>query len=178
MQLRTIVNGKPKTVEVKDTFEKTVDVCVIGLGTAGAIAAIAAAQGGVSVIGVERTACLGGMGSAACVWDYFYGTQGGLVLPINKECYRLIEQGKYVTSGGRSYRDESIPGAVKNIVLRGQALDAGCELLMECRATGVFMEDDTVCGVQVFDGKKMIRIRCSVLIDGTEGVVCRLAGWS
>lgn len=176
MQLQTIVDGQISVNDVRIDFDFITDVCVIGLGTAGAIAAISAAESGVSVIGVERTPYLGGMGTAACVWDYFYGTQGGIIMSINEECYRRINEKKYVSAGGRDIRDEALPGVVKDTVLRERALADGCTLMLECSVTGVFMEEKRVCGAQIFDGSRMINIGCTVLIDGTEGIVCRIAG--
>ena len=176
MQLQTIVEGKISIKDAAVHFDVSCDVCVIGLGTAGAIAAISAAESGVSVIGVDRTPYLGGMGTAACVWDYFYGTQGGMVMSVNEECYRRIHEKKYVSAGGREIRDEALPGVVKDMVLRERALNAGCGLFPECSVIGVFLESNCVCGAQIFDGKELINIGCKVLIDGTDGIVCKLAG--
>lgn len=176
MLFRTIIDGKPTSSCSNCDFDLTADILVVGLGTAGALSAIAAARKGAFVIGVDRTAFLGGLGTAACIYDYYYGTQGGIVIPINEECYDKINQKKYASSGGRSFRDESLPSAVKDDILRKYALKAGCKLLLQTSVIGVFMENDSVIGAQVFDGKKLINIGCRVLIDGTDGLVCRMAG--
>lgn len=176
MLFRTIIDGEPASSYSNCVFDLTTDILVVGLGTAGALSAIAAARKGASVIGVDRTAFLGGLGTAACIYDYYYGTQGGIVIPINEECYDKINQKKYASSGGRSFRDESLPSAVKDDTLRKYALEAGCKLLLQTSVIGVFMENDRVVGAQVFDGKKLINIGCRILIDGTDGIVCRMAG--
>ena len=46
------------------------DVLVIGAGTAGSIAAIAAAKLGYRVICADKQKAPGGMGTFACVYDY------------------------------------------------------------------------------------------------------------
>ena len=48
-----------------------VDVCVVGAGSAGSTAAIAAARGGASVLLIDRLPFLGGTSTA--VLDTFYG---------------------------------------------------------------------------------------------------------
>ena len=49
----------------------TADVCVVGAGSAGSTAAIAAARGGASVVLIEQMPFLGGTSTA--VLDTFYG---------------------------------------------------------------------------------------------------------
>src|SRR4051812_49634556 len=49
----------------------SVDVCVVGAGSAGSSAAIAAARGGASVLLIDRLPFLGGTSTA--VLDTFYG---------------------------------------------------------------------------------------------------------
>ena len=44
-------------------FDEKYDICVVGLGTAGAIALIAAAKKGLKVLGIEKTNYLGGVGT-------------------------------------------------------------------------------------------------------------------
>ena len=176
MQLQTIADGNLSSSTSNISFDLTTDILVIGLGTSGALSAITAAEMGASVIGVERTAFLGGMGTAASVYDYYYGTQGGRVISINEECYKKINEGKYASSGGRGFRHESLPAAVKDDILRKHALEAGCKLLLGTTVVGIFLEDNRVFGAQVFNGQNIINIGCRVLIDGTDGVACRLAG--
>ena len=94
MLFRTIIDGESASSYSNCVFDLTTDILVVGLGTAGALSAIAAARKGASVIGVDRTAFLGGLGTAACIYDYYYGTQGGIVIPINEECYDKINQKK------------------------------------------------------------------------------------
>ena len=56
-------------MEVSDLA--SVDVCIVGAGSAGSSAAIAAARGGASVLLIDRLPFLGGTSTA--VLDTFYG---------------------------------------------------------------------------------------------------------
>ena len=61
------------------------DVAVVGLGTAGAIALIAAARLGLSAIGIERLNGMGGTGTVGNIKGYYFGSHGGLYEEINKK---------------------------------------------------------------------------------------------
>jgi heterodisulfide reductase subunit A-like polyferredoxin len=54
------------------------EVLVVGGGTAGVTAAIAAAEEGSDVVLVERDSSLGGVGVRAGVHFYYLGTTGGV----------------------------------------------------------------------------------------------------
>ncbi len=50
MLLQWIQNNKIESREIAPNFDMVCDVCVVGLGTAGALSAISAAESGASVI--------------------------------------------------------------------------------------------------------------------------------
>lgn len=175
MQCRTLADGAVSVTEVTPRFDAVCDVCVVGLGTAGAVAAIAAALQGVSVIGIERTAGVGGV-AVAGIWDYYYGTPGGIPTALLEDCSRRMTTGYYASSGGHAIRWESIPGIVKSTVLGERLESSGCRVMTECRLVGVLTEGDRVCGVQVFDGTRTLLIGSRVVIDCADGAACRLAG--
>src|SRR5260221_12921247 len=60
-----------RAAELQMPLLAEVDVCVVGAGSAGSTAAIAAARGGASVLLVDRLPFLGGTSTA--VLDTFYG---------------------------------------------------------------------------------------------------------
>ncbi len=178
MLYRTLAEGKcvctPKD-ERDVTFDHSCDVCVAGLGTAGAISAVVCAEKGASVFGIDRTTMMGGLGTSG-VLDYYFGTPGGTVCRFNEACYDLIDSGKYLSTGGRDIRPEALPGFLKSNTLLKAATDAGARLLFDARLTGVYTEGKKVVGVECFDGKSFINISCKVLIDGADGSACRLCG--
>ncbi len=57
---------------------RSADVVVAGLGTGGAIAALAAARQGAEVLGIEPLAYPGGIGAGGGIHWYYYGVKGGL----------------------------------------------------------------------------------------------------
>ena len=62
MRYQYWVEGQARSTEVRAVFEEQADVLVVGLGTAGAVAAWCAAARGLSVLGVERSTGMGGQG--------------------------------------------------------------------------------------------------------------------
>ena len=61
------------------------DAVVVGGGTAGAIAALALSMEECRVLVVERLNCLGGMGTAGRIENYYFGCRGGLYEQIDAE---------------------------------------------------------------------------------------------
>ena len=92
-------------------LEEGYDVCVLGGGPAGAVAAIAAGRLGARVLLVEGTGCLGGMGTSGLVTAFdpmANGTEmlvGGIMREIVETLYRDGELGPQVTpeTFGRNY---------------------------------------------------------------------------
>ena len=66
-----------QAAHVTPCFAENCDVLVVGAGTAGAIAAIRAARGGMRVCAVDRLSFPCGM-LAGAVFGYYYGAKGGL----------------------------------------------------------------------------------------------------
>jgi len=66
-----------KTPADNDVFEENYDVIVVGLGTAGSIATICAAEYGLSVLALEAGEMMGGTATAGCVLGYYCGNSGG-----------------------------------------------------------------------------------------------------
>jgi len=175
MRCFTLINGNICTTDEEILFDYAVDVLVAGLGTAGYIAAIYAAEKGLSVIGVERLSGMGGTGTYGCVWDYYYGSPGGRFEGINNECRKMIAAG-YAESD-YTHEGKSIPGAVKSYILEKNALNAGCCLWYETVVTGIYLDENKVVGVRCFKNGKMLSVKAKVVIDSTgEAALCRMAG--
>lgn len=145
------------------------DVIVAGLGTAGAIAAIAAARMGLKVLGIDRLNCLGGTGTAGMVAGYYYGSKGGLYEEIDGKVGAMAKQG-YLRSGG-------VNPELKKFVLEKEALEAGVDLALEGAITGVIMEGNQVHGLRWFTEQGFAESLAKVVIDCTaDAHVCSLAG--
>ena len=170
----TLTDGIPTVTASNDVFDADCDVLVIGLGTAGVMAAIAAAKQGCRVIGADAAPLAGGVGTAACVWDYYYGARGGLYREINRKADALLAGGVYLSTAREGI--STYPTSVKSLALE-DTLDAfGVIRHYGTAVTAVYTEDGRLCGAELFGERNFVRIRASVVIDGADGAVCRLLG--
>lgn len=171
----TLIDGKHVECAYDGKFDHECDVCVVGAGTAGAVAAISAARRGMDVLTVDLAPIPGGTGTAACVWDYYYGADGGLYEEVNAEADEILAGGNYIPSTVPDYK-KSYPTAVKSLALVREFEKYHVRSIWSAFVTDVFTEDGKVIGVAASDGEKTITVRADVVIDGAEGAVCRLIG--
>ncbi len=146
------------------------DVVVVGLGTAGSIAAIAAARKGLRVLGIDRHTCMGGVGTAGGVVGYYLGNRGGL--------YEEIDRQIPATEGRVFTPSFGVNAEGKQFVLEREALDAGVTIRYDTTVTAVLREGSAVRGVECFaPDSGRYEVECAVVVDGTGNAdVCRLAG--
>lgn len=179
MEFCTIENGAPRRFEVKSPcFHATTEVLVAGLGTAGALAAISAAEQGAQVLGVEAQSSMGGLGTNGCVWDYFFGSPGGR---FEKNIQQTQQLGHSLFTPCSDLADERgsryINGAAKSITLFENAKQAGCKLLFKTVITGVYLQNKRVVGAQLLSQGGLFSVALQVLIDTTGSAdVARLCG--
>lgn len=164
-----------------------VDVLVVGGGSAGIMAAVAAARLGVRVMLVDRNGYLGGTLSMVTLGSLcgLYTVTETEVIPIvrglaSEFIARLGRLGN-PTQPLRWLQTASLPydPTLVKLAADDMVLDAGVELAFHCLAVSVFKERDRVCGV-VFEGRDG-RWACAsdVVIDCTgDGDVAALAGAS
>ena len=119
LKKHTLTDGVPTVTaanaanDASDAFDADCDVLVIGLGTAGVMAAIAAAKQGCRVIGADAAPLAGGVGTAACVWDYYYGARGGLYREINRKADALLAEEVYLSTAREGI--STYPTSVKSL---------------------------------------------------------------
>ena len=78
-------SGRPAAMVPTDSARgETFDVGVVGLGTGGVLAALAAAREGASVGAVELLPVVGGVGTAGGIHLYYFGVEGGLQREIDQ----------------------------------------------------------------------------------------------
>lgn len=146
-------------------FAEQVDVLVAGVGTAGALAVIAAAAQGANTLGVDRLPGIGGMGTIGYVSSYYYGLDGGLHVDIDREAQGI----------GREHFLDRVEA--KKYIMENRIAEKGGRLSLETAVTGVFMEGKTIKGVSLLSGGKQWNVSCKVLIDATaDSAVVMLAG--
>lgn len=175
MYLNYLSDKKHIKEKTNPKFDAFYDVCVVGLGTAGAIAAIAAAKKGVSVIGIEKLNSMGGTGTNGGVYDYFYGNDGGMFEEINRECFETVKHGYLSTD--RFENKASIPGCVKSEILEQYAKENGCKIYYSTSVTGVFTQENKVVGIRIFKDGAFEDISAKIVMDCSgEAFLCRMCG--
>lgn len=162
-----------------------VDVLVVGAGSAGSVAAIAAARSGVRTMLVERYGYMGGISTG--VLDTFYGFYtpgiikkivGGIpdevVATLLERQAAFTRPNTYGAGTGVTYDPETL-----KMVWEDLAAAAGVRLLYHSFCTDVITTEDgkRVTGV-VVDGKRgLLRIAAQQIIDTTgDADVCFRAG--
>ncbi|HOG49006.1 MAG TPA: FAD-dependent oxidoreductase [Lentisphaeria bacterium] len=143
------------------------DVIVLGFGTAGAIAAIAAGRMGASVLVLEQNTYAGGTQSGGGITGFYGGPPPyGLTGEINAKIKAAVEAGGY---GGEL--------EVRKWILEEEALRAGVDIRYEITFYDVLREGRRVTGVRWSESRVLYEAKCRVLIDSSaEAVACRLAG--
>jgi hypothetical protein len=163
---KRMVNGILTETKADGTvFAEQVDVLVAGVGTAGALAVIAAAAHGANTLGVDRLPGIGGMGTMGYVSGYYYGLDGGLHVDIDTEALAM----------GREHFLDRVEA--KKYIMENRIAEKGGRLSLETAVTGVFMEGKVIKGVSLLSAGKQWNVGCKVLIDATaDSAVVTLAG--
>lgn len=145
------------------------DVLVIGGGTAGVAAAIAAAEEGARVVLVERDSALGGIGVRAGVHYYYYGSLGGVQNELDRSTRALV---KRIGGQAKGFHPEA-----KGLTIEARVAALGIEVLYEAVAAEMLLEDGRVRGAIVESEEGRFRIEAGVTIDSTgDGDAAYLAG--
>jgi glycine/D-amino acid oxidase-like deaminating enzyme len=161
-----------------------VDVAVVGSGTAGMCAAVAAARNGARTALIERFGFLGG--TSTQVLDTFYGfytpgsqaykVVGGIpddVVASLKRYQAAFERPNSFGAGTGITYDPSI----LKVVWENLALEAGVKILLHSFCTDVVMENGRIRGL-ILDGKRgLLKVNARAVIDCSgDADVCHWAG--
>jgi len=184
------MNRSPSLAAISEPPRQTpvrhlVDVLVVGGGSAGLMAAVAAARQGVRVLLVERNGYLGGTLSMVTLGSFcgLYTVTETEVIPVvggmaAEFTERLAHWGgpreplRWLQTASLPYDPTLVKLAADEL-----ALQAGVQLAFHCLAVGVLREDQHVRGV-IFEGRDG-RWACAahVVIDCTgDGDIAALAG--
>jgi hypothetical protein len=160
------------------------DVAVIGGGTAGTIAAIAAARGGANTLLIERGGFLGGTSTGGLVNSYvtFYDADGRCVVGgIGREVVERLRSMDAATE----YLENSMGGCPQiffdpetlKYVLQEMLEEAGARLMYHSYACDVVVENDVLKGIIIQNKSGRQRIAPRVSVDATgDADVAALAG--
>jgi ribulose 1,5-bisphosphate synthetase/thiazole synthase len=161
-----------------------VDVLVVGSGSAGSTAAIAAARGGASTMIVEKQAFLGGTSTA--VLDTFYGfwtpgraprkVVGGVgddvVLGLRQLGPVVERPNTYGAGTGITYHPEHL-----KVVWETMVPGAGARVLLHAFVQDAIVRAGRIEGVIVATKAGLRRIEAAVVIDASgDADVCHFAG--
>ena len=152
----------------------SIDVCVVGAGSAGSSAAIAAARGGASVLLVDRLPFLGGTSTA--VLDTFYGfytpgsqarkVVGGIgddVVAALRDLGPVIERSNTYGAGtGVTYLAEHLKVAWEALVT-----GAGARALLHTVLQDVDVRDGRISGIVLATRSGLARVAATVFVDAS-----------
>ncbi|MDR1093163.1 MAG: FAD-dependent oxidoreductase, partial [Clostridiales bacterium] len=197
MPQKIILRSKRDGVLTETVYDKVLghvyDVIVAGLGTAGSICAVCAAQDGLDTLGLDRLPGPGGLGVYGCIWGYYFGLPHGRFERIDAFARSLYERGYalseprggdgetvYHLDGGKGHslgKNRYIHGAVKEYAIEQAARDAGCEFKFQATVCGCFTEGGAVCGVRYIKDGAFYDAFGKVVVDAAgDAYISGLAG--
>ena len=156
---------------IKPVRELATDVLVAGVGTGGAIAAIAAADQGSKVTAIDPFSFPGGIGTGGGIHTYYYGIPGGLQDVIDTQTREMMKaHGQVLTS--HQYNP-----VAKMIVLEKHFARTGVNFISHSLLCDVTVENGMITSVLVATEDGPIRITAKAYIDGTgDGDLAAKAG--
>lgn len=159
------------------------EIVVIGAGTAGALAALAAARQGVKVTLLEAGTILGGTGTAGCIHGYSDGLPGGLQDEVDAQVRQITVElmgNAHNKRTGRSlYHSKRFHPEAKKIVLQRMAEQAGVNIVLDTVVTGVKLDSSVrlLQAVVAIGNNGSSIYKADVFVDCTgDGDVVAMAG--
>ncbi|MDF2720806.1 MAG: hypothetical protein K0Q59_481 [Paenibacillus sp.] len=145
------------------------DILVVGGGTAGIIAACAAAEEGFTVTVAECGRGLGGVGTQAGIHAYYLGCHVGVQPEMDR---RTREIGKELGGTVKGFNAEAKKAAIQERLAAN-----GIRVLYDCVAVDVILDGRRVTGALFESPEGPIQVNASLTLDSTgNGDVCALAG--
>ena len=156
-------------------IEKKHDIIIVGGGTAGVMAAIAAGRQGADVLLVERYGCLGGMSTGGMInfYNSFHNLKGEQV--IGGISWEIVEKLVEMNATPGAERDYS--GLTGSLVIYNQKLlelllfrmveESGAKLLLHSFLSDVIYKDGHIEAVEVINKSGKMRLYGKVFIDAT-----------
>lgn len=165
------------------TSELETDVLVIGGGTSGVGAAIAAARTGARTLLIERYGFLGGVANVGLCLHTFHSSQGERVVAgIPWEMITRMKDlggstGPVYIENAHMKTTTPIDVEVMKFVSQEMVIEAGAEILYHTSPSDVLVEGNKVAGVVVSNKGGTTEIRAKVVIDASgDGDIATWAG--
>lgn len=157
-----------------------VDILVVGGGTSGATAAIAAAEGGKKTLVIDMNPGFGGTGTFGGVFDYWgHGNYRGFV---SRNIRKVDEVHQYIPNYSKKYIDWIKPFVTWNIqakkyMLLSEIEKAGAQIVWNSIAIGTIVDGNKVIGVVMATPQGVFGVKSKIVIDATgDGDVAGFAG--
>lgn len=166
---RLNISGTVPTVVNADIDDGEFDVIVVGLGTAGAMAAITAAEKGLRVLGLENLSAMGGSGTLGGIMGYYYGLHGGRYWNLDNEASAELDDNFVKTRRIGIYQ--------KLIKLEQTAAAYDVQLRYGAFVTSAITDGDRVCGVRyMYNGFTHIANSAYVIDSSADSIAAVSAG--
>ncbi len=138
------------------------DVVVVGAGTGGAPAGIAAARQGAKTLVVEYLHGLGGVGTLGLIGKYYYGHRMGFTKELDDGLVQLGGQMEGKSEPGQAWNPQ-----VKIEWYRQELRKAGADLWYGALGCGAFVEGNRVKGVVVATPQGRDVVLAKAVVDAT-----------
>jgi len=180
-----IENGKVVQPRREIPVLRETDVLVVGGGTAGVVAALAAARAGVRVTLVERYGCFGGLWTAGLVLIVLatHVRAGGkhvkMVQGIGDEMLARIAKLKHgaINYGPDSRADATTDPEATKYVMAAMLREAGVDILLHSWVVNAIMDGASIQGVLLEGKSGCLAVKAKVVVDATgDGDVFDAAG--
>ena len=147
------------------SFDADYDVIIVGVGTTGAMAALASADEGLSVLGIDSFTCLCGTTTIGGIMGHYFGIPGGLYQKYDSEINKYSDNVVHNKIEGKKIKNERM------------AVEKGVEIKYESSVCGVYIDEGKVCGIKAVTPEGIKNYSCFVLMDGTgDGFIANMAG--
>jgi hypothetical protein len=140
---------------------RAADVGIAGLGTGGALAAIAAARAGADVFAFEQMPFPGGVGTGGGLHVYYFGVKGGLQEEVDARVRGIMPLfGAAAQIGG--FHPEA-----KKLVLDAMLAEAGVEVCQDASLHCVETRAGSAVGVRIATPGGPLHVRAAAWVDAT-----------
>jgi|GEM_PF-384654 len=150
----------------------TTQVCVVGVGTGGSLAALAAARTDAEVVAVDPAGFVGGVGTGGGIHTYSFGVPGGLQSEVDRETRALMNR-----FGKGPFGDGPFNPWAKMITLERMLREERVTLRLGGIPYRVEVVGGRVMTIDIAGDDGAVRIAAGAFVDGTgDGDLAAMAG--
>lgn len=135
------------------------EVVIVGGGTAGCLAAIAAADEGAAVLVIERDNALGGVGTRAGLHMYHWGSQGGYQDVLDHECREMTKL--------FGVKADGFSPDIKRVVLARSFQQRNIKVMFQTILCDAVRQEDQIKSIRVSCPDGVYDVTASIYIDAT-----------